>query len=123
MQLEIALDVNQPEKLIAFWSKLLGYVMADEARFDAPNRTYWSLIDPSGHGPRLVIQRVPEPAAGKSRLHLDLHVPDIEAEALRAAALGATRIDTEPMSEVGAAWIRMQDPEGNIFCLVRGSPA
>ena len=120
MHVELALDVNDPERMIAFWSQVLGYVVEDEGRFDTDaDRVYWSIVDPAGRGPRLVIQRVPEPMTAKTRVHIDVHVPDIESAAKAAVALGATRVDAEPMAEVGAAWIRLTDPEGNIFCFVR----
>lgn len=120
MRIEITLDVNDPVTMIEFWSSVLGYVVEDEDRFaDDAERTYWSLIDSTGRGPRLVIQRVPEPVTAKPRLHVDVHEPDIEAAAQRAVALGATRLDTVPVSEVGTAWIRLADPEGNVFCIVQ----
>jgi predicted enzyme related to lactoylglutathione lyase len=118
MHVELTLDVNDPAPMIAFWSAVLGYDVEDDGRFDEPDRTYWSLIDPSGRGPRLVIQRVPEPVTAKARVHIDVHEPDIEAAAARAVSLGATRIDTRPVVEVGTSWIRLTDPEGNIFCIV-----
>jgi predicted enzyme related to lactoylglutathione lyase len=118
MHLEFTLDVNDPARMIAFWTALLRYELQDEPRFEGVEQTYWSIIDPSGHGPRIVIQRVPEPVTCKTRLHLDLHVADIEAEALRAVSLGAIRVDTQPVREVGETWIRLSDPEGNLFCIV-----
>jgi len=119
MHVELTLDVNDPERMIDFWSAVLGYIVEDEDHFDAPDRAYWSLVDPAGRGPRLVIQRVPEPVTAKTRVHIDVHVPDIESATEAAVALGAVRIDAEPIAEVGAAWIRLTDPEGNVFCLVR----
>ena len=120
MHVELTLDVNDPALMIGFWSQVLGYVAEDEERFDAAeDRTYWSLVDPANRGPRLVIQRVPEPVTAKPRLHIDVHVPDIEASADVAVALGARRIDAEPIVEVGTAWVRLEDPEGNVFCFVR----
>ena len=119
MHVELALDVNDPERMIAFWSQVLGYVVEDEGRFATDvDRVYWSLADPAGRGPRLVIQRVPEPVTAKTRVHIDVHVADIEAAAESAVALGAARVDAEPIAEVGAAWIRLTDPEGNVFCFV-----
>lgn len=120
MHVELTLDVNDPELMIGFWSQVLGYVVEDEGRFDTDvDRVYWSLADPTGRGPRLVIQRVPEPVTAKTRVHIDVHVADIEADTESAVALGATRVDAEPIAEVGAAWIRLTDPEGNVFCFVR----
>ena len=119
MHVELTLDVNDPDRMIAFWSQVLGYVVEDEGRFDAPDRAYWSLVDPAGRAPRLVIQRVPEPVTAKTRVHIDVHVPDIESATQAAVTLGAVRIDAEPIAEVGATWIRLSDPEGNVFCFVR----
>ncbi|MFM8349742.1 MAG: VOC family protein [Actinomycetales bacterium] len=121
MHLELTLDVNDPETMIEFWAALLDYESPSEPRFEVTERIYWSLVPRNADGPRLVIQRVPEPTVGKSRLHLDIHVSDIEAEATRACTLGALRIDHAPITEVGSTWIRMQDPEGNLFCLVAAS--
>ena len=119
MHVELTLDVNDPERMIAFWAAILGYVVEDEGRFDESDRVYWSLADPGGRGPRLVIQRVPEPVTAKTRVHIDVHVPDIESATQAAVTLGAVRIDAEPIAEVGATWIRLSDPEGNVFCFVR----
>ena len=120
MHVELTLDVNDPSLMIAFWSAVLGYVVEDEQRFTVEEtRIYWSLVDPAGRDPRLVIQRVPEPVTAKARVHIDVHVPDIEAAAHDAVTLGAVRLDEAPITEVGTAWIRMEDPEGNVFCFVR----
>jgi predicted enzyme related to lactoylglutathione lyase len=119
MHIEITIDVNDPAKMIAFWSAVLGYELEDEGRFDAPDRTYWSLINPDGRDPRLVIQRVPEGVTAKPRIHIDVHESDIEAAAARAVKLGATRLDATPVVEVGTSWIRLTDPEGNVFCIVQ----
>jgi len=114
----LTLDVNDPERMIDFWSAMLDYTLEGEERFDAPEQVYWSLVDRAGVGPRIVIQRVPEPVSTKTRLHLDIRVPDMESEADRAVSLGAQRIDVTPLTEVGTTWIRLTDPEGNVFCIV-----
>lgn len=114
----LTLDVNDPERMIDFWSAMLDYALEAEERFDAPEQVYWSLVDRAGVGPHIVIQRVPEPVSAKARLHLDIRVPDMESEADRAVSLGAQRIDVTPLTEVGTTWIRLTDPEGNVFCIV-----
>lgn len=38
------------------------------------------------------VQAVDKPTPGKNRMHLDLHVPDMQAEARRLVELGATRL-------------------------------
>ena len=76
------------------------------------------LLLPDGRpGPKLLLQRVPEPKAGKNRMHLDLHTPDIEAEAARLEGLGARRLEPDAMDEHGSKWVLMADPDGNEFCV------
>jgi predicted enzyme related to lactoylglutathione lyase len=50
-------------------------------------------------------------------MHLDIHTPDIEAEAARLAGLGARRLENEAVEEHGSHWVLMADPEGNEFCV------
>jgi hypothetical protein len=60
---------------------------------------------PSGDGPMLWFNRVPEPKVSKVRIHLDVYS---EVDAL--VARGATVLDRLP------SWTVMADPEGNEFC-------
>jgi predicted enzyme related to lactoylglutathione lyase len=53
----------------------------------------------------------------KNRMHVDIEVPDIHAEAARLVALGATRVSEQPLTEHGTNWLLMTDPEGNEFCV------
>ena len=107
----LVLDCAQPEALAEFWSGALGWVTLGEAG------NYVAVADPEGVAPALLLQRVPEPKSGKNRMHLDIHTPDIEAEATRLEGLGATRQEPEQMSEHGTNWVLMADPEGNEFCI------
>jgi catechol 2,3-dioxygenase-like lactoylglutathione lyase family enzyme len=111
MAFEITLDVNDPELMIDFWSSILRYKLVDAVRYHDLKQIYWSLVDPNNIGPRLIIQRVPEPVTSKTRIHF-------EADAKRAIEKGAKRVDDKPINEVGATWLRMLDPEGNHFCFV-----
>jgi hypothetical protein len=53
-----------------------------------------------------------------SRVHLDIEALDVEAEARRLEALGATRVAAVH------DWIVMQAPDGQRFCIVsRARPA
>lgn len=136
---QVTFDAADPRALGEFWCAVLGYVR------DAPPEgfasweealTAWGLpedrwndknavSDPDGAGPRIFIQKVPEPKTAKSRMHLDvnvgagLHGEDrverVRAEAERAVALGATLVNEA--AELGDFWIVMRDPEGNEFCL------
>ena len=109
--LGLVLDCADPERLAPFWAAALGYTTVGAAG------SYVMLLPEGRPGPQLLLQRVPEPKAGKNRMHVDVHVPDVEAEARRLEALGATRADSAPVRELGHAWIRMADPEGNEFCV------
>ena len=64
-----------------------------------------------------MFQQVPETKLVKNRMHFDLVVDDIEAEAARFVALGASRVSEKPVGEHGCHWIVMHDPEGNELCL------
>lgn len=77
--------------------------------------------------PRIYFQRVPEGKTAKNRLHLDLNVGGrdvpletrkqlVNAEVARLKALGATD-ERGAMEREGEYWVRMNDPEGNEFCI------
>jgi predicted enzyme related to lactoylglutathione lyase len=119
--IEIAIDCRNLEVVANFWMAALGYPpgVADVERYADADAIYYSLIDPAKRGPKIILQKVPESKTVKNRLHLDLHVADIEAESMRLVRFGAHRIDQTPFDEVGAVWIRLADPEGNEFCLVQ----
>ncbi|MEV0247025.1 VOC family protein [Nocardia sp. NPDC050712] len=70
-----------------------------------------------GHGRRLLFQDVPEPKAGKNRLHIDIHAGPAGLDALvaRLEKLGATRVREVDQGPAGHWWV-MRDPEGNEFC-------
>jgi len=120
-EVELVIDCRDLEITAKFWMAALGYEpgVADIERYKDAAAIYYSLIDPSGRRPKLILQRVPEEKIVKNRLHLDLQVADIESESERLVRLGAHRIDLTPFNEAGAVWIRLTDPEGNEFCLVR----
>jgi predicted enzyme related to lactoylglutathione lyase len=109
--MSVVLDCRDPEALALFWSGALGYATLGAAG------NYVLLAPESGPGPKLLLQRVPEPKAGKNRMHFDLHASDIEALATSLVALGAHRVSEDAMSEHGSSWIVLSDPEGNEFCV------
>jgi hypothetical protein len=109
----IVIDCANPQSLSPFWIALTGY------KEKYGDEEWVQLEDPVGGGPDIAFQRVPEPKAGKNRLHLDLNVADEEAAAVRAEQLGATRLwASEDPEDV---FITLADPEGNEFCVVRDS--
>jgi predicted enzyme related to lactoylglutathione lyase len=109
-EIQLNIDCADPERLVEFYATALGY-----QPFGNAGAQYFSVVPRVGAGPKIVFQRVPEAKVAKNRMHLDLVVDDIEAEAERFVALGATR--GERVEEHGGAWIVMQDPEGNELCI------
>lgn len=106
---EIVVDCAEPSVLVRFWAALLGAEPVDR-------EPTWSYIDPPG-APRIAFQKVPEPKAGKNRLHLDIEVADLGAATEEAVALGATRSGPPVRDEHGPFQVLL-DPEGNEFCLI-----
>ncbi|GHH36515.1 VOC family protein [Streptomyces candidus] len=70
-----------------------------------------------GGGRRLLFQEVPEPKAGKNRLHLDVHSESggLDKLVARLESLGASRVREVDQGPAGHWWL-MRDPEGNEFC-------
>jgi predicted enzyme related to lactoylglutathione lyase len=111
---ELVLDCAEPKRLAKFWRDALDY------------RDYYTdtslavLVPKAGIASPLLLQEVPEPKAGKNRMHIDIIVDDVEAEVHRLQALGARRIDDGVQSFGGTRWVRMTDPEQNEFCVSTG---
>jgi hypothetical protein len=118
-QFQVTFDCADPERLARFWCEVLGYVLPDG---DAS-----ACVDPTGVGPRLYFQRVPEGKVIKNRVHLDVRVGTglvgeerlavLETECARLVALGAVRLYLLPADDENESCLVMQDIEGNEFCL------
>jgi catechol 2,3-dioxygenase-like lactoylglutathione lyase family enzyme len=106
---QIALDGNDLDAMIEFWVAALGYEM------DHRDEGYAVLRDPDGAEPRVFLQKVPEPKAGKNRAHFDVAVPAERAAVDRLAALGARILWREDYQT--HHWTVLADPEGNEFCV------
>ena len=138
-QVQITFDCAEPERVARFWCEVLGYVVpappegfASWAEYDAslpPERqgAAFACGDPSGVGPRLFFQRVPEGKVVKNRVHLDVRVGTglvgeerlaaLQAECERLVALGAVQERVLLADEFNESCIVMRDVEGNEFCL------
>jgi hypothetical protein len=138
-QIQVTFDCADPERVARFWCEVLGYVVppppegfASWADFDRtlpPERqgSAFACVDPSGTGPRLFFQRVPEGKVVKNRLHIDVRagtglvgaerVATLEAEGARLVGLGAVRVRLLTADEENESCLVMQDIEGNEFCL------
>ena len=138
-QIQVTFDCAEPQRLARFWCEVLGYVVPPPpegfASWDEFDRTlqpeqqgsWFACVDPSGAGPRLFFQRVPEGKVVKNRVHLDVRVgtglvgderlATLEAESARLVALGAKHVRTLLADEENESCIVMQDIEGNEFDL------
>ncbi|MEU1362462.1 VOC family protein [Micromonospora zamorensis] len=138
-QVQITFDCVNPERVARFWCEVLGYVVPPPpegfASWDEVDRTLpperqgaaFACVDPSGVGPRLFFQRVPEGKVVKNRVHLDVRVGTglvgderlaaLEAECARLIPLGATRVQLLRADGENESCLVMQDVEGNEFCL------
>ncbi len=105
----ITVDCAEPQRLAEFWTAALDVeVLADYEEFVM-------LAGSASGGPKLGLQRVPEPRAGKNRVHVDFSAADREAEVRRLVGLGAVEMGKH--SVPGVEWTVLADPEGNLFCV------
>jgi hypothetical protein len=138
-QFQVTFDCAEPERVARFWCEVLGYVVPpppegfatwddfDRALPPEHQGSAFACVDPSGVGPRLFFQRVPEGKVVKNRLHLDVRIGTglvgeerlaaLEAECARLVALGAVRVRLLPADGDDESCLVMQDIEGNEFDL------
>ena len=76
-------------------------------------------IDPGGSGPALHFSRMPKTRTIEVPIHLDVNVPDREAEVARLLERGARLVGTKTyeIGDLSETWTVMRDPEGNGFCV------
>jgi catechol 2,3-dioxygenase-like lactoylglutathione lyase family enzyme len=134
----IVFDCVNPRELSHFWSDVLGYPRAEYppelvemvlsgggTQEDLDARSIAE--DPTGEGPRLFFQRVPEGKSVKNRVHLDVNAApgrhasreEIEAEKDRLVTLGASVVHfaDQTWGPIAEPHYVMRDPEGNEFCI------
>ncbi|MFG3405016.1 VOC family protein [Streptomyces sp. NPDC048142] len=138
-QVQITFDCASPTRVAHFWCEVLGYVVPPppegfvtwgdyDLSLPPEKRDEWAACqDPSGGGPRMYFQRVPENKVVKNRVHVDVRVGTglvgeerlaaLEAECARLLALGAARGQLLLADEENESCLVMQDIEGNEFCL------
>jgi hypothetical protein len=138
-EFQVTFDCADPERVARFWCEVLGYVVPPAPQGFATWEEYdrslppeeqgsgFACLDPTGVGPRLYFQRVPEGKVVKNRVHLDVRVGTglvgeerlaaLEAECARLVPLGAVRGQLLIADGVNESCQVMQDVEGNEFCL------
>src|SRR5437870_13768866 len=78
----------------------------------------WRAI-PVARATRLLFNRMPKSPTIELPIHVDVNVPDREAELARVLELGGRLVETKSHSvgDLEEAWTVMRDPEGNGFCI------
>ena len=109
----IVIHCHAFDAMLAFWQGALGYVPRDPF----VDGSWVVLTDPKGRGPNISLQRRKTRRDGKRGwMHLDLYTANHAAEAERLIALGARRYPWR--YRPNADFIVLEDPEGNLFCVV-----
>jgi hypothetical protein len=119
---DVVVDCRHPATLARFWAAALDeYAVAPYDEAELVRLRGIGVLDPEDDPmvvvegppamPRLLFQRVPEPKTAKNRLHLDVAVDDVEAEAVRLGHLGARFVARFE------GHVTMRDIEGNEFCV------
>src|ERR687889_1867643 len=106
----ITFAADDPQRLAEFWSELLDGYTAQQAG------SSWRA---DGDGPGLFFNRLAKSPTIELPIHLDVNVPDREAELKRLLQLGAKLVETKShqIGELSETWTVMRDPEGNGFCI------
>ena len=108
----ITIDCLDPGRLAAFWGALLG-------REETPALPGWRQLGNHGDpATRINFQPVAEPKLGKTRIHLDVTVGDIDEGIRSVLRLGGRETGERHDYDEGVVVV-MGDPEGNEFCLVQ----
>ena len=141
-KVQVVFDCADPARQADFWREALHYhtppppggedTWEDYLRASGVPEEHWNdanaIEDPDEVGPRIYFQKVPEGKVAKNRVHLDLNVGGghsvalderrarVDAEVARLKELGATD-ERGAIEKEGEYWVRMNDPEGNEFCV------
>lgn len=113
----ITLDCDDVLKVARFWSAAL-----DRPLDPGGGQGFASIGggDADRAVPAWYFEKVPEPKTAKNRMHLDLVDPDPSA-VTRLVSLGASVVAEHELGPGGHRWTILRDPEGNEFCVAKGS--
>jgi predicted enzyme related to lactoylglutathione lyase len=80
---------------------------------------FWHALLDGGDGPELAFRKAQKSPTIELPIHLDVNVPDREAELARILELGGKLVETKShqIGELSETWTVMRDPEGNGFCI------
>jgi predicted enzyme related to lactoylglutathione lyase len=106
----ITFACEDPKRLAAFWAEFLdGYTAEDSGGS-------WRAV---GEGPTLLFNEMEKSPTIELPIHVDVNVPDREAELTRVLKLGGHLVATKThrMGDFETTWTVMRDPERNGFCI------
>jgi len=108
--LHITFAAEEPRRLAGFWAEVLDGHSAEHA-----GESWRAHSD----GPELFFNRMEKSPTIELPIHLDVNVPDREAELQRILGLGGKLVETKShaIGELSETWTVMRDPEGNGFCI------
>jgi Glyoxalase-like domain len=104
---DLCLDADDHQAIADWWCAVLGYRRREEEE-PRPREGPVPIVDPSGAGPMIWVNPVPEKKVVKNRMHIDVTG---DTETLLAA--GATLVRRKGGD---ISWDVLADPEGNEFC-------
>ena len=107
----IVIDCFDFDRMGAFWQEAHHYLPKRP-----PDGGWVILRDPEGRNPNVSLQQDPERLKGRNWLHFDLYTDDQKEEIERLLKLGARR---HPKTyDPGDDFRVLEDPDGNLFCVV-----
>jgi predicted enzyme related to lactoylglutathione lyase len=114
----VTIDCADPYRLASFWSEVTGWPVSGEDKPGEPE----VLIEAPSPVPGLLFIQVPEAKTVKNRIHFDWMPTErtCDDEVERIIGLGATLYEDHRSAD-GLGWVTLLDPEGNEFCVERGT--
>ena len=113
-------DCHNAYELSEWWKPVLGYTDI-EGDPNLPGHEECMIRDPrTGH--QLLFIEVPDEKLPEKRIHFDLRPRERNRDDEVAWLLehGATEVaDHRGIYGPGSGWVTLQDPEGNLFCILR----
>lgn len=106
---DICLDATDHQRLASWWCEVLGYERREDPDHPRDPSRPVPIADPTGSGPLIWVNPVPEPKTAKNRMHIDLF-GNVD-ELVRLGGRVVRRRDDE------IDWDVMADPEHNEFCV------
>jgi catechol 2,3-dioxygenase-like lactoylglutathione lyase family enzyme len=109
----VVIDCIDFDKMLSFWQGALHYTPRSP-----PGGGWVVLRDPTGRNTNVSLNKVlpSEKLTGRNWLHFDLYTSEQKAEVQRLLTLGAKL--HEQTYDPDDDFIVLEDPDGNLFCII-----